>query len=74
MAKKKKGSGLKWVGDGRFTIPGIPSRDLTPEEASRFRELIEAAQKNTGQVLFAPTETPTGVDNPEESGNDEGIE
>lgn len=75
MVKKKKanGLGLKWVGDGRFMIPGVPTRDLTPEEAGRFRAEIEAVQTNTGQVLFVPNESPTGDNEPEETGS-EGVE
>jgi hypothetical protein len=72
MVRKKKNAGLSWVGDGRFSIPGIPTRDLTPEEANEFRSEIEAAQKNTGQVLYVPT-SPTGDIEPEETGS-EGVE
>lgn len=44
--------GMSWVGDGTEIIPNVPPRDLTPDEAQRYSEIIDAAQKNTGKVFY----------------------
>ena len=59
MAKKAKG--LMWVGDGLNVIPGVPTRDLSADEAALYRDIIEATQQNTGQVFYVAVDPePTG--------------
>lgn len=65
---KKKRAGLKYVGSMEW-IPGVPTRDLTPEEADRYREVIDATQANIGRVLYIPIEeSPDGDQVPEDTG------
>ncbi len=40
--------GFRFVGDGSRFIPGVPARDLTPEEADRFADAIR------GSDLYQP--------------------
>lgn len=56
MAKRKAKTprieGMTWVGDGTEFIPNVPPRDLDPDEAGLYRDLILATQENTGRVLY----------------------
>jgi hypothetical protein len=47
---------LRYVGDGAY-LPLVPARDLTAEEAEKFREIIEQAAAN-GQRLYEAVEQP----------------
>jgi hypothetical protein len=47
---------LRYVGDGAY-LPLVPARDLTAEEAEKFREIIELAAAN-GQRLYEAVEQP----------------
>lgn len=47
--------GLRYIGDGWY-IPGVPARDLTPDEAAIHAEAIAKSVAATGRVLYAPIE------------------
>lgn len=42
---------IKYVGNGTH-IPGVPARDLTPEEYALHKKIIAAEQKASGVVLY----------------------
>lgn len=48
-------TGLRYLGHGEF-IPGVPARDLRPEEAAAWRNVIAEHRRNTGRPLYAPVE------------------
>lgn len=64
-AKTTRVEGMTWVGDGTEMIPGVPPRNLTPEEAERFRDLIVAVQDNTGRALYEMGQAPDTEDDPD---------
>lgn len=90
MAKRRKSTkraedvevvpnaGMEWIGDGRFMVPGVPARDLTPEESVKWRDLIQATADNTGVILYVSVtdnSTPEeGDSDPVDSGLNEGID
>ena len=53
MAKKREptAGGMRYVGDGSH-IHGIPARNLSAEEAGRYRETILESQMATGISLY----------------------
>jgi len=53
MAKKRQptAGGMRYVGDGSH-IHGIPARNLSAEEAGRYRETILESQLATGVTLY----------------------
>lgn len=53
MGKTKPAAGLAYLGEGEF-IPGIPARNLTPEEVERYRDSIEDNRRNASRPLYGP--------------------
>jgi len=63
-------TGLRYLGQGEF-IPGVPARDLSEDEAHRFRATIDEHRSNTGRALYGdlaaePAEQVTEHTNPAE--------
>lgn len=80
MAKKTtkkpiRTGGMIWVGDGTEMIQGVPTRDLTADEAAKHRDLILATQTNTGRTLYVMEEAeqaePLPEPEPDQSGPEE---
>ena len=44
-------TGLRYIGDGTY-INGVPARDLSPDEAARYADLIAASEQATGIQLY----------------------
>lgn len=40
MPASQPPKGLHFIGDGSRFIPGVPARDLTPEEVERHRDRV----------------------------------
>lgn len=59
MTKKAVPSPLYWryIGKGAF-IPGVPARDLTPEEMAESQKIITGQAAITGQPLYEPVYEP----------------
>lgn len=51
---KQIGSGLTYIGNGEAII-GVPARDLSPEEAMKYKDRIKASEAAVGRALY---ETP----------------
>ncbi len=47
--------GLVYVGDGEW-LPGVPARDLSPDEAREFGAVIGANAALTGRPLYRPAQ------------------
>jgi hypothetical protein len=60
MAGKSHRTPLKYVGSGDY-IPGVPTRDLTSEEAEEFGPLIEANYLATQVRLYVAETAETRV-------------
>jgi len=58
MPGKRVTTSLRYVGDGTY-IPGVPARNLTAEEAERYRTQIEDSRLATGVVLYV-SDAPAG--------------
>ena len=43
--------GLVYQGGGDF-IPGVPARDLTPDEAKKHVDIIGANEQATGRAMY----------------------
>lgn len=59
MTTKAVPSSLYWryIGNGAF-VPGVPARDLTPEEMAEYQEVIAGQVAITGQPLYESVTEP----------------
>lgn len=46
-SKAPQKRGLRFVGDGSRFIPGVPTRDLSPEEAEHYAPLVAGSDLYT---------------------------
>ena len=50
-------TGWRYVGGGAY-VPGVPARDLTPEEMAEFAQIVAGQVALTGQPLYEPVYEP----------------
>lgn len=51
-------SGLRYVGNGAF-IPGVPARNLSPDESAEHADVISIQQELIGLIIYEPVDQPT---------------
>jgi hypothetical protein len=51
LTTSQRVGGLRYVGNGVY-IPGVPARNLSPDEVLEYSDIITAQQEASGVVMY----------------------